>query len=131
MQHVLTAFEDATVIGKVPETYDESWKRALRRKLIARLRALIRALRASGKRREAFRERIRSGNAESEFVDPEARELGECKVVKVPELTLLRDVDTRWDTVYYMITRARTLRPVTSWLSVPSFLNLTTNITGN
>jgi hypothetical protein len=122
VQHVLTAFEDTTVIENLPKTADESWKRAVKRKPITRLRALIRALRASGKRREAFRERIRLGNAGSEFVDPEAREQGECKVVKVPELTLLRDVDTRWDSVYYMITRARTLRPVRSWFSDTSIL---------
>lgn len=112
VQHVLTAFEDPTIIDAVPEVGFEEWKRAVRAKPVARLRAMIRALRASGKRREAFYEGIRSGNANSEFVDPEARERGECRVVQVPELALLRDVDTRWDSVYHMIARAHTLRPV-------------------
>jgi len=122
VQHVLTAFEDTTITDNLPEEADEAWKRAVKRKPVTRLRALIRALRASGKRHEAFRERIRSGNAASEFVDPEAHEQGDCNIVKVPELTLLRDVDTHWDSVYYMISRARTLRPVTSWFSCTSIL---------
>jgi hypothetical protein len=111
VQHVLAAFEDGRFIDQVPEGY-EKWKEAVRKKPLTRLRALIRALRASGRRREAFQDCIREGNQNSHFVDPEARECGEENVVQVPECALLRDVDTRWDSVYHMISRARTLRPV-------------------
>ena len=109
VQHVLAAFEDNKTIDKVPES---SWKEAAQKKPLSRLRALIRALRASGKRCEAFSESIREGNSKGLFVDPEACQHGEMKSVHVPECNLLRDVDTRWDSVYYMIKRARILRPV-------------------
>lgn len=117
VQHVLAAFEDDMVIDNVPngggtsKSY-EAWKGAVGKKPITRLRALIKALRGSGKRREAFADSIREGNAKSHFVDPEAQERGELHIIKVPEVTLLRDVDTRWDSVYHMISRARILRPV-------------------
>jgi hypothetical protein len=111
VQHVLTAFEDKTTIEQVPESHS-SWKQAAHKKPLSRLRVLIRALRASGKRREAFSESIREGNSKGFFVDPEAGQRGEMKSIHVPECNLLRDVDTRWDSVYYMIKRARILRPV-------------------
>lgn len=111
VQHVLTAFENSTLIDQIPEGH-EKWKEAAFKKPLTRLRALVRALRASGQRREAFQACIREGNQNAHFVDPEAREGGERKVVQVPELALLRDVDTRWDSVYHMISRARILRPV-------------------
>lgn len=126
MQHVLTAFENTSCIDQVQEGH-EKWKEAALKKPLTRLRALIRALRASGRRREAFQACIREGNQNSHFVDPEARECGEEKVVQVPECALLRDVETRWDSVYHMISRARALRPVrpfvTKFLSIS---NLTT-----
>jgi hypothetical protein len=111
VQHVLTAFGDDTIIRQVPESYS-SWKQAAYKKPLSRLRALIRALRASGKRREAFQESIREGNSKGLFVDPEACQRGEMKSIHMPEYNLLRDVDTRWDSVYHMIKRARVMRPV-------------------
>jgi len=80
VQHVLTAFEDTTITDNLLENVDEAWKHAVKRKPITRLRSLIRALHASGKWHEAFLERIRSGNAASEFVDPEACEQGDCNI---------------------------------------------------
>ena len=37
---------------------------------------------------------------------------GKCELVKVPKLQPLRDVKTRWDSVYMMLQRLRVLRPV-------------------
>jgi hypothetical protein len=37
---------------------------------------------------------------------------GKRVVVQVPELQPLRDVKTRWDSVYLMLRRLRQLRPV-------------------
>jgi hypothetical protein len=37
---------------------------------------------------------------------------GKRVVVQVPELQPLRDVKTRWDSVYMMLQRLRQLRPV-------------------
>jgi hypothetical protein len=118
VQHVLAAFEDQKTIDQVAESYS-SWKQAAHMKPLSRLRVLIRALRASGKRREAFSESIREGNSKGLFVDPEACQRGEMKSIHVPECNLLRDVDTRWDSVYYMIKRARILRPVSLFFFLP------------
>ena len=126
VQHVLAAFENETFIDQVPEGH-EKWKEAVLKKPLTRLQALIRALRASGRWREAFQACIRDGNQKSHFVDPNARECGEEKVITVPECALLRDVDTRWDSVYHMISRARILRPVSSFVTkLLSITNLST-----
>lgn len=126
VQRVIKSFENNAIIDSIPDDGHEAWKEAACQKPLARLRALIRALRASGKRREAFDESIREGNEKSRFVDPEAREQGMRKTIKVPQLALLRDVDTRWDSVYYMVERAHMLRPV-RFPVVPSSPNLTTD----
>jgi hypothetical protein len=73
-------------------------------------RAVVRAIRGSGLRRDAFDEVIKNGNDKGWF--KEGRPL---KIVKVKQQQLLRDVRTRWDSVYKMLTRLRDLRPV--WLS--------------
>ena len=128
VQEVIKSFESDQIIDLVPDDNHETWKEAARKKPLARLRALIRALRASGKRREAFDESIFKSNSKNHFFDPDAREQNnQLKTVEVPQLNLLRDVDTRWDSVYQMVKRAHLLRPVSSPLS--SFPpHLTTNI---
>jgi hypothetical protein len=67
--------------------------------------AVVRAIRASGSRREAFDDVIKDGNAKKWFKDGK-------KILKVESLQLLRDVCTRWDSVYYMLNRLCELRPV-------------------
>ena len=79
---------------------------------IAQARAVVRAIRGSGSCRDAFDEVIKDGNAKGWF-----KEGRPPKIVKVKQLQLLRDVCTRWDSVYKMLTRLRDLRPV--WLSTP------------
>lgn len=75
--------------------------------LIAQARAVVRAIRGSGSRREAFDEVITNGNAKGWFKQGEPP-----KTVKLDHLQLLRDVRTRWDSVYHMLKRLRELRPV-------------------
>lgn len=76
---------------------------------IALGRAIVQALRSSGKRRDDFDDLISNGNAKGWF------QVGDPPIiVRVPPLQLLRDVKTRWDSVYYMIRRLLELRPVSS-----------------
>jgi hypothetical protein len=73
---------------------------AVSRDPIAMGRNIVRAIRSSGERRKAFKKLIRNGNAGGWFKDP------------LKERQLLRDVKTRWDSVYFMIKRLSELEPV-------------------
>jgi hypothetical protein len=70
-------------------------------------RSAVRAIRVSGKRREAFGEVIRDGNSKGWFKSGDPP-----KAVLLKKLQLLRDVRTRWDSVYLMLNRLREMRPV-------------------
>jgi len=84
------------------QTYEE----AVARDPIALCRGAVCAIRASGKRRDHFCEIIRDGNDKEWFKN----EKGET--IQIPNLELLRDVRTRWDSLYKMISRFRDLRQV-------------------
>jgi hypothetical protein len=84
----------------------QSYADAVARDPIALGRAVVRAIRASGTRREAFDDVITTGNAKNWFKN------GDGETIQVKPLQLLRDVCTRWDSVYYMINRLREMRPV-------------------
>jgi hypothetical protein len=72
---------------------------------IARGRNVVRVIRGSGMRRAAFDEVIENGNNRGYFKKG-------SDVVKVEKLKLLRDVRTRWDSIYLMLNRLREMRPV-------------------
>ena len=74
---------------------------------IARARDIVRVIRGSSKRRQAFEDVIKNGNSGDWFRDGQPP-----KVVKVESQQLLRDVRTRWDSVFLMLRRLRQLRPV-------------------
>jgi hypothetical protein len=74
---------------------------------IALARSVVGAIQASGMRRDAFDDLITNGNAKGWF-----RQGQPPRVVQVPHLQLLRDVQTRWDSVYHMLKRLRIMRPV-------------------
>ena len=73
---------------------------ALRRDPIFLVREMVRSIRSARKQHESFQELIRDGNKKEWFK------------AKVPPLQLLRDVRTRWDSVYFMIQWARVLQDV-------------------
>ena len=100
-----------------PLLSEQSYADAVARDPIALGRAVVRVIRASGARREAFDDIITTGNAKNWFRDGE-------KTIQVKPLQLLRDVSTRWDSVYYMINRLREMQPV-SYFSHTVFLLLT------
>jgi hypothetical protein len=96
-------------VASIPH-YDpdkQSFEEACKRDPIALGRDVVRALRVSGQRRELFTEVIKDGNEKRHFIvgnNPQP--------VTLPQLQLLRDVKTRWDSVYFMIRRLRVMRPV-------------------
>ena len=67
-------------------------------------------LRSSDQCKEGFRRFIQDGNEWNWF--SEKSQSGKRRPVQVPELQLLRDVKTRWDSVYIMLQCLRVLRPV-------------------
>ena len=74
---------------------------------IEHARGVVRAIRVSGKRRDAFDEMVKLGNTNKWF------KVGNpAKVVMLKELQLLRDVRTRWDSIFFMFNRLREMRPV-------------------
>lgn len=74
---------------------------------IARARNVVRVIRGSGMRREAFDEVVANGNAKGWF------KAGRPPVtITIKPLQLLRDVRTRWDSIYIMLNRLREMRPV-------------------
>ena len=74
---------------------------------LRRARNIIRILWSSDECRRGFCTFIQNGNKVGIFGHP------------IPELELLRDVKTRWDSVFLMVDRLRTLR-VVSVLSMPT-----------
>jgi len=103
----------------LPKCYDDKgnpklrrWFTGIRRDPLRRARKVVRLLRSSDLRREGFRDFIRDGNQRGWFIGKD--EDGNCTTILVPQLELLRDVKTRWDSVYMMLQRLRQLRSVSS-----------------
>jgi hypothetical protein len=88
----------------------EGWVAGIKHDPLGRARRIIRLLRSSDLCREGFRKFIQDGNERKWF--SEKTKSGKRHSVQVPELQLLRDVKTRWDSVYMMLKRLRVLRPV-------------------
>ena len=74
---------------------------------IEHARGVVRAIRVSGKHRDAFDEMVKLGNTNKWF------KVGNPpKVVMLKKLQLLRDVRTRWDSIFFMFNRLHEMRPV-------------------
>jgi hypothetical protein len=103
---------------KIPElTLDEeqfdilddkvrAWYIGLKHDPIKRARRIVRIVRSSDQRKQAFKKVINTGNHSGWFRSHNN------EVIELPDLELLRDVKTRWDSVYCMIERLLVLRPV-------------------
>jgi len=85
------------------QTYEE----AVERDPIALCRSTVRAIRETGPRRDQFQWIISDGNADGWFRSPQKPK----KTIKVPDLQLLHDIKTQWDSVSKMTSRFRELRP--------------------
>ena len=88
----------------------EEWFAGIKRDPLRRACRVIRLLRSSDQRKERFREFIQARNERNWFTVNDDN--GKRVTVQVRELQLLRDVKTRWDSVYMMLERLRALRPV-------------------
>jgi len=113
-QHILLKFTNVNLVDnagvtELPSSANEqSYEEAVSSDPIARGRNIVHVLRSSGQRRDRFNEVVVDGNAKGWFI------VGN-KVVVLPHLQLLRDVPTRWDSVYFMIRRLREMRPVSQY----------------
>jgi hypothetical protein len=83
-----------------------AWYTGLKRDPIKRARRIVRIVRSSDQRKQAFKKVIETGNHSGWFRSHDN------EAIVLPDLELLRDVKTRWDSVYCMIERLLVLRPV-------------------
>jgi hypothetical protein len=120
-QHVIdmfskTPFSDNDEVGNfapgvILNEEHQTYQQALARDPIALCRAVVRVIRASGQRRERFKQVILNGNQQKHWLgnvklrDPSGQTRVEKGIVVLPVNELLRDVRTRWDSVYFMIRR--------------------------
>jgi hypothetical protein len=74
---------------------------------VPKARSAVRVIRASGMRRDEFNTVIKNGNEKGWF-----RQGNPPRVIQVKYLQLLRDVRSRWDSMYPMLQRLREMRPV-------------------
>jgi hypothetical protein len=116
VQHVVEKFTDVTLVDSEDDFDDDlstvsssvsgqTFQQAVDRDPIALGRRIVRAIRSSGQRREAFENLTNEGIKQHWFVigtNPEENKYHE----------LLRDVKTRWDSMFQMIRRLRVMRPV-------------------
>lgn len=86
--------------------------------LLAKVRRLIKAIRASGQRQSEFAGVIDSGNNAGWWKD------SDDKSVRIKPLKFILDVRTRWDSTYQMLIRLRMFKQVRQIIfNCSSFLN--------
>lgn len=78
--------------------YPENWHEILREDVVAKTRTLVNVCRKSPQRRQTLQMTITAGKERGEW--------------EIKGLQLLRDVDTRWSSLYLMIDRYIYLEPV-------------------
>ena len=88
----------------------ERWFAGIKRDPLRCAQKLIQFLRSSDQRREGLRKFIEDGNRHEWFTGKDDN--GKRIPLHIPQLELLRDVKTRWDSVYMMLECLRQLRPV-------------------
>jgi hypothetical protein len=94
----------------IPWDVNSDYRDALERDMVSVARKLVNAVRASGQRREALEGIIIEGNAQGWFKNTEG------EPYQLVNLVLLRDVDTRWSSILYMIDRLIVNYPVRNHL---------------
>ncbi|KIK32543.1 hypothetical protein CY34DRAFT_101246 [Suillus luteus UH-Slu-Lm8-n1] len=97
-----TVSDTWTIKDQVIEKVD--YVQAVQTKPLERARTIVRLTRASNQRRDRFRDCILKGNEDGWFRDDKGDS------IQLPVVELLLDEPTRWDSVYIMINRLRTLQ---------------------
>ena len=87
-----------------------AWYTGLKRDPIKRARRIVRIVRSSDQRKQAFKKVIETGNHSGWFRSHDN------EAIVLPDLELLRDVKTRWDSVYCMIERLLVLLLVSVYM---------------
>lgn len=90
---------------------DELYLNFLKGDVVGSARKLVTACRASGQRRDELRKTIEDGNAAGGWV------VGDDKIL-LRVVELLKDVDTRWSSIFNMIDRVLELYPVRDFPSI-------------
>jgi len=116
-------WEPALLYDDRADSSIKTWFGGLRRDPLKRACRLIRFFRSSDQRRTDFLKFIVEGNQKEWFY--RINKDGKRELANVPAKEFLRDVKTRWDSVYKMLQRLRILRPVSSSqrLDVPQQTN--------
>jgi len=89
---------------------EQTYNEAYRCDPIALCHSTVRAIRASGKQCDHLRTIICNGNAAGWFkslVEP-------CEKIQIPEVQLLHDIRTHWDSVFRMTHRFHELQPISN-----------------
>ena len=84
----------------------QAWYRGLKHDPIKCTCRIVHIMGLSDQRRQVFKNVINTGNDSGWFMSCDN------EVIELPDLELLHDVKTQWDSVYYMIERLLVLRPV-------------------
>jgi hypothetical protein len=107
----------------IPWDVNADYRDVLERDIVSVARKLVNAIRASGQRREALESIIVDGNAQGWFKNTEG------ELYQLANLVLLRDVDTRWSSILYMIDRLIVNYPVRNCLPLtPRVFNIYSNL---
>ena len=117
--HVIEAFTNISLVddtggfiasasGPPSDPDNQTYEEAVARDPIALCRSTVRAVRASGQRRDHLAEVIEDGNKKGWF-----KSVREPNVtIQVKQAQLVWDMKVRWDSLHFMINRFRKLRPV-------------------
>ena len=89
---------------ELPLLIEPTYTDAIARDTISHARTVVRVIRGSGMRRDAFDDVITNGNSKGWFKAGQP-----LKVIQLKILQLLQAVQTRWDSDYYMLNRLHEL----------------------
>jgi hypothetical protein len=104
-------FDDSAVPSPSPHSKSaQSFQQAAARDPISLCRSIVCAIRGSGNRRDDFEEIIEINKG---------RPWCQLNGQDIQQRELLRDVKTRWDSVYQMVRRVREMRPVSFHYNSP------------